>query len=67
MCIRDSLTTVGASFPEVLALSPLFDDLPADAHLKDGGAYRFRRHGCFVHDLEADTLTAVPHLSLIHI
>jgi hypothetical protein len=59
---RDVLfTTVGASFPEALALSPLFDDLPADAHLKDGGAYRFRRHGCFVHDLEADTLTAVPH------
>ena len=59
---RDVLfATVGASFPEALALAPLFDDLPADAHLKDGGAYRFRRHGCFVHDLAADTLTAVPH------
>jgi hypothetical protein len=23
-------------------------DLPPDRHLKDGGRYRFRRHGCFV-------------------
>jgi len=25
-----------------------WDDLPADAHLRDGGRYRSRRHGCMV-------------------
>ena len=28
--------------------APLWDDLPPDAFLKDGGRYRRRRHGCFV-------------------
>jgi hypothetical protein len=27
---------------------PLWEQLPADAHLRDGGRYRQRRHGCFV-------------------
>jgi hypothetical protein len=27
-----------------------WDDLPPDAHLRDGGRYRRRRHGCFVVD-----------------
>jgi hypothetical protein len=30
------------------AWEPLWDDLPPDAHLRDGGRYRRRRHGCFV-------------------
>jgi hypothetical protein len=29
------------------ALSPFWDDLPPDPHLKDGGRYRRRRHGCW--------------------
>jgi hypothetical protein len=39
--------------------APLWADLPPDRHLKDGGRYRFRRHGCFV--VEADAVQAVPH------
>jgi len=27
---------------------PFWDDLPPDAHLRDGGRYRSRRHGCMV-------------------
>lgn len=30
------------------ALQPSWDDLPPDAHLRDGGRYRRRRHSCFV-------------------
>lgn len=36
-------------------------DLPPDAHLKDGGSYRQRRHACFVHDVTANTLMQTPH------
>ena len=44
---------------ELQALLPYWNDLPPDAHLKDGGRYRRRRHSCFV--LEGDTLTQTPH------
>ncbi len=36
-----------------------WDDLPPDPHLRDGGRYRRRRHGCFVVDTE--TVTTTPH------
>jgi hypothetical protein len=39
----------------------LWNDLPPDRYLRDGGAYRFRRHGCFVHDVAGDALTPIPH------
>ncbi len=32
------------------ALAPYWNDLPPDRHLRDGGRYRRRRHGCFVVD-----------------
>ena len=32
---------------ELMALTPSWNDLPPDAHLKDGGRYRRRRHSCF--------------------
>ena len=35
--------------------------LPPDAHLKDGGSYRQRRHACFVQNVPASTLTQTPH------
>ncbi|RYG66879.1 hypothetical protein EON64_08725, partial [archaeon] len=35
------------------ALSSAWDRLPPDAHLKDGGHYRRRRHSCFIQDLPA--------------
>jgi hypothetical protein len=34
--------------PDLEALTPFWDDLPLDAHLRDGGRYRRRRHGCFI-------------------
>jgi hypothetical protein len=30
------------------ALRPSWEDLPPDAHLRDGGRYRRRRHSCFI-------------------
>jgi hypothetical protein len=41
------------------AWSAHWDDLPPDAHLKDGGRYRRRRHGCFI--VEGGVLKPVPH------
>ncbi len=37
---------------------PLWDALPPDRHLLDGGRYRRRRHGCFV--VDGDALQPVP-------
>ncbi|MED5620160.1 2OG-Fe dioxygenase family protein [Ideonella sp. BN130291] len=41
------------------ALRPFWNDLPPDAHLKDGGRYRRRRHSCFV--VDGGQVTQVPH------
>ncbi len=38
------------------ALAASWDRLPPDAHLKDGGHYRRRRHTCFIQDLAAGQL-----------
>ncbi len=43
----------------LLAWQPLWPDLPPDAHLRDGGRYRRRCHGCFV--VRGNTLQAVAH------
>ncbi len=43
------------------ALVPSWNRLPPDAHLKDGGHYRQRRHSCFVQDLSTGELTQTPH------
>jgi len=37
-----------STVPELDALRPSWDDLPPDAHLRDGGRYRRRRHSSFV-------------------
>ena len=42
--------STGASSTTLQQLTPLWNDLPVDAWLKDGGRYRFRRHACFVVD-----------------
>jgi len=39
---------VGSPIAELDALRPSWDDLPPDAHLRDGGRYRRRRHSSFV-------------------
>jgi hypothetical protein len=38
---------------------PYWDRLAPDAHLRDGGHYRQRRHGCFI--VDGASVTAVPH------
>ncbi|MCU0952498.1 MAG: 2OG-Fe dioxygenase family protein [Burkholderiaceae bacterium] len=43
------------------ALLPSWNDLPPDVHLRDGGAYRRRRHASYILDLGDDTLSRVPH------
>lgn len=43
------------------AMQPYWDDLPPDPHLKDGGRYRYRRHGCFVQTLDPPSLEPAPH------
>ena len=55
----ESLDALGVSATELDALKPCWDDLPPDGYLRDGGRYRFRRHGCFVAD--GGTLTLAPH------
>jgi hypothetical protein len=40
---------------------PLWDDLPADTFLRDGGRYRRRRHSCFI--VRGDSVEQVPHRS----
>ena len=42
-------------------LASAWHNLPPDAHLKDGGSYRQRRHACFVQDVTNSTLTQTPH------
>ena len=37
----------------------LWDDLPPDTHLRDGGRYRRRRHGCFV--VDGERVEPAPH------
>jgi hypothetical protein len=43
------------------ALAQSWNDLPPDAHLRDGGRYRYRRHGCFTLEPGATRPAAVPH------
>ncbi len=50
---------LAASAEDLAQLHSSWNDLPDDAHLKDGGRYRKRRHSCFVVDGEA--LEQVPH------
>lgn len=45
--------------PALAAWLPLWPELPPDPHLRDGGRYRKRRHGCFV--VNAGGVSAVAH------
>lgn len=42
-------------------LSSAWDRLTPDAHLRDGGHYRQRRHSCFIQDLTTQQLSQVAH------
>ena len=43
------------------SLAPSWHALPPDAHLRDGGRYRSRRHACFVQEFEPSALMRAPH------
>ena len=53
----------GLPLTALLQWSPLWNDLPPDAYLRDGGRYRRRRHSCFVVDAQAPQapVQVVPH------
>ena len=42
-------------------LTASWDRLPPDAHLRDGGHYRRRRHACLIQELAGGTLAQTPH------
>ena len=42
-------------------LADSWSRLPPDAHLRDGGRYRKRRHACFIQDIATGQLTQAPH------
>ena len=54
-------TAARVSIEALSGLERFWDDLPADAHLRDGGAYRFRRHSCFVHDVARGDVLLTAH------
>lgn len=43
------------------ALAASWNRLPPDAHLKDGGHYRKRRHACFIQDVATGAMEQTPH------
>lgn len=43
------------------ALSTHWEGLPRDEYLRDGGRYRFRRHGSFIYEPQPPSLRQVPH------
>jgi len=53
------MALAGLEPSRLAAWQRLWDDLPADAYLKDGGRYRRRRHSCFV--VEEGAVRQVPH------
>ena len=62
----ESLARLGrVALPELQRWERCWDDLPADAYLRDGGRYRRRRHGCFVVEAgrqgDRARLSAAPH------
>ncbi|MDP3083915.1 MAG: 2OG-Fe dioxygenase family protein [Rubrivivax sp.] len=55
-----SLARLADIDPQALAAwAPHWNALPPDTHLRDGGRYRRRRHGCFI--VDSDRVQAVPH------
>ncbi|PWW49064.1 2OG-Fe dioxygenase family protein [Melaminivora alkalimesophila] len=56
---RDTAEWAGCPLEQLQALEADWNALPPDAHLKDGGRYRRRRHACFI--AEGGQLTQTPH------
>jgi hypothetical protein len=51
----------GVPLPTLQSWPAHWNALPPDTFLRDGGAYRFRRHSSFVHDAVTDAVEQVPH------
>ena len=49
------------SILDLQSLRYAWSNLPPDAWLRDGGNYRYRRHSCFVQQIERRSLEQVPH------
>jgi hypothetical protein len=49
----------GVDLPALAAWQSHWSELPPDVHLRDGGHYRRRRHGCF--QVSVSGVTASPH------
>ena len=49
----------GVALADLQAWQPLWNDLPQDQYLRDGGHYRSRRHSCFT--VTGDAVQQVPH------
>jgi hypothetical protein len=49
----------GAPLADMAQWAPLWDALPPDNYLRDGGRYRRRRHSCFV--VDGARVTQAPH------
>lgn len=49
----------GVSLDALHTWIPLWNELPPDGYLKDGGRYRRRRHSCFV--IDGQRVTQAPH------
>lgn len=57
----ERLSTLTGAAPAALdTWLPCWNDLPADPYLKDGGHYRYRRHGSFVQQSGSSLLDSVP-------
>jgi hypothetical protein len=57
----DAAALFALDLPELNALRDTWSHLPRDTYLRDGGAYRSRRHSCFVQPFPAGVLSTVPH------
>ena len=55
----DVCSLAGVGLAQLQAMAPLWNDLPPDNYLRDGGRYRRRRHSCFV--VDGATVTQAPH------
>ncbi len=53
--------TIGLAEEALQQLAAHWHDLPPDPHLRDTGAYRSRRHACYMFEVSEDRLTRTPH------
>src|SRR5581483_4700686 len=56
----DSAALFGLDLAQLNALRDTWSHLPRDTYLRDGGAYRSRRHSCFVQPFPSGVLSTVP-------